>query len=74
MKVEYTSQNGYTGVLYGESSLSIYAPDGKESMHTGSRNINTYEELVKVVDEHPKFLKMLQSINDDIDDNEEVEE
>lgn len=74
MKVKYTSPNGYTGVLYGESSLIIYAPDGTESMHTGSRNINTYEELVKVVDEHPNFLKMLQSIADDIDDNAEVEE
>lgn len=58
--IKYTSDNGYTGVLYGQSSLSIYNTDGKEIMHTGFRNINTYEELVRVVDEHPKFMEMLQ--------------
>lgn len=61
--IKYTSDNGYTGVLYGKRSLAIYNPDGTESMHTGSRNINTYEELVKVVDDHPSFIKMLRTLN-----------
>ena len=26
-KIEYTSPNGYRGVLYGKSSMSIYGPD-----------------------------------------------
>lgn len=60
--IKYTSDNGYTGVLYGQSSMSIYNPDGIESMHTGRRNINTYEELVRVVDEHPKFMEMLRKV------------
>lgn len=60
--IKYTSDNGYTGVLYGQSSLSIYNPDGTESMHTGFRNINTYEELVRIVDEHPKFMEMLRKV------------
>lgn len=59
--IEYTSSNGYRGVLYGESSLVILNPDGTESIHTGRRAINTYEELVKIVDEHPRFLEMLRS-------------
>ena len=61
-KIKYTSDNGYTGILYGKSSLSIFKPDGTESMHTGSRNINTYEELTKIVDEYPKFIEMLQKM------------
>ena len=64
--IEYTSDNGYTGRLYGESSLIIFKPDGTESMHTGSRNINTREELVKIVDEHPKFIEMLMKVGRDL--------
>lgn len=64
--IEYTSDNGYTGRLYGESSLIIFNPDGTESMHTGSRNINTREELVKIVDEHPKFIEMLMKVGRDL--------
>lgn len=62
--IKYTSDNGYTGVLYGKSSMVIYKPDGTESMHTGSRSINTYEELVKVVDKHPKFIEMLRKVSE----------
>ena len=70
--IKYTSKNGYTGVLYGQSSMSIYDKDGKEVLHTGSRAINTYDELVELVDEHPKFRQMLfehvdELINDDDD-------
>lgn len=65
--IKYTSDNGYTGVLYGESSLVIFNPDGTESMHTGSRNINTYEELVRIVDEHPRFIEALQKISWDLE-------
>ena len=60
--IKYTSPNGYTGVLYGESSMIIYNPDGTESIHTGSRTPNTYEELVELVDNHPAFMKLLFSM------------
>lgn len=59
MKIEYKSDNGYTGVLYGESSLSVYDESGKEVMHTGSRNINTYEELKEHIDGFPVFVAKL---------------
>lgn len=68
--IKYTSDNGYTGVLYGKSSMIIYKPDGTESMHTGSRNINTYEELVRIVDKHPKFREMLKKAAKEIRDSE----
>ena len=55
--IRYTSDNGYTGVLYGKSSYAIYDKDGKEVLHTGLRNINTYEELVESVNNFPKFLE-----------------
>lgn len=60
--IEYESSNGYRGVLYGKSSLIIWDPNGNTSMHTGSRNIETYDELVKVVDEWPETLKLLQEV------------
>ena len=64
--IEYTSDNGYTGRLYGKSSLIIFKPDGTESMHTGSRNINTRDELKRIVDEHPKFIEMLMKVGRDL--------
>ena len=57
--IEYTSLEGYRGVLYGKSSMSIYGPDGKEVLHTGSRTPNTLEELKEVVDKMQEFVKML---------------
>lgn len=56
--IEYESQNGYTGKLYGKSSFSIYDKAKHEIFHTGSRAINTYEELKEQVDGFPEFLKM----------------
>ena len=70
--IKYTSPNGYTGLLYGESSLAIFDPDGKESLHTGSRTIDTYEELVELVDGHPKFLEALSDYITEEDDNAET--
>lgn len=61
--ITYTSDNGYTGILYGESSLSIgkLADNGefKECFHTGSRAFDTYEELKEHVEDFPNFLKVL---------------
>lgn len=56
---KYTSSNGYTGVLYGKSSLSIKDKDGREILHTGFRNINTYDELVECVETFPQFIELL---------------
>lgn len=70
--IRYESKNGYTGILYGKSSLAIFNPDGSESVHTGFRSINTYDELVKMVDNHPKFLEMLKNAADSNDEDEEI--
>lgn len=55
----YTSDNGYTGILYGKSSYAILDKDRKTVFHTGFRTINTYDELVEQVDEFPQFIKLL---------------
>ena len=48
-RIEYTGQNGYTGILYGNSSLIM--KDGDRTIfHTGYRNIDTYDELVEFVE------------------------
>ena len=55
--IEYKSPNGNSGVIYGKSSMLIFDPDGKESLHTGTRAINTLEELKNAVDTYPDFFK-----------------
>ena len=61
--IEYKSENGYTGFLYGESSMAIgiVQPDGRfqEILHTGSRAGNSMEYLKEQVDTFPEFLKAL---------------
>lgn len=67
--ITYVSPNGFKGVLYGESSLSIYAADGHEILHTGSRSIDTYDELVDTVEQFPSFYKAF--LNAHIEDDDE---
>lgn len=70
--IEYTSENGYSGKLYGKASMSIFDKYGKEVMHTGSRTPNTLEELKEVVDRFSTFMEMLRSIpSDDLEDKED---
>jgi len=61
--IKYTSENGFSGALYGESSMSIYDPDGKEVFHTGFRKkeINSLEALKEQVDTFPEFQELLSS-------------
>ena len=71
--IEYNSENGYSGRLYGRSSMSIFDKNGKEVMHTGSRTPNTLEELKEVVDGYPAFMEVLRSIPlEYLDDGEEI--
>lgn len=58
----YTSEkNGYTGVLYGNKSMSVFDRNEHEVMHTGFRNINTGDELKEFIDNFDEFLKDLKS-------------
>ena len=56
MGKEYKHNNGYLARLYGKSSLSVYF-NGKEVFHTGSRNVNTEDEVMKLLDSMPKLLQ-----------------
>ena len=54
--------NGYTGILYGNSSM-VVLENGKEILHTGSRiGLNTEQELYKYLDEFPEFKKKLERV------------
>lgn len=61
--IEYTSPNGYRGILYGKSSLVILDPQGHESLHTGKRGINTLDELAQMVDDYPEFIEGIHLAN-----------
>ena len=60
--IRFTSRNGYTGVLSGQSTLAIYDSRGHEVMHTGSRTINSEKELRRFVNGFPKHVKQLMAI------------
>lgn len=68
--ITYTSENGFTGILYGESSMAIGVKNEggffRECFHTGSRSGDTFEYLKEIVDTYPEFLQQLEKI--DIDD------
>ncbi len=72
--IKFTSENGYSGVLYGESSYSVFDPDGNEVLHTGSRSINTYDELVKSVDKFPEKFQLLEKAFRDAFNGEDIYE
>lgn len=59
MSKEYKHKNGYYARLYGESSLSVYF-DGKEVLHTGSRNVNTEDEVMEMLEGMPEFMEMIK--------------
>lgn len=64
-KIYYKNEEtGYEGYLYGESSYVLKNEELGHYMHTGSRSINTFEELKEHVDEAPKLFKMLLQIKD----------
>ena len=56
---EYLGDTPHLFSLDKGSTVSIQG-NGKEVLHTGSRNINTMEELKDIVDRHPEFMKMLR--------------
>lgn len=62
----YTSPNGYTGILYGTSSLKILDHKGNQVMYTNARNINTYFELKEFVDEYPKMRANIRKLYEEL--------
>ena len=72
--IEYKSENGYTGVLYGWHSFSIKDKRGREVFHTGSRNFDTYERLVEEVEGFPEFSKKLSELTNKLDNIEEEDD
>lgn len=73
--IKYTSSNGFTGILYGESSMSIgkEQADGTfhEYLHTGSRNGNSIEYLKEMVDGFPSFMEAIEELRAGLDQEEE---
>ena len=61
-------ENGYSGALYGTSSMSIYRPDGSECLHTGSRNVNTEAELMELLACMPEFFGKLKMVQEEEDE------
>lgn len=60
IKVEHP--NGYLGILYGESSMSIYDENGHECLHTGSRKVQTETELYELLEGMPNLKEMCRQI------------
>lgn len=54
-------RNGYYGCLYGKSSMSINKGE-REVLHTGSRNINTPDELYKLLSDMPDAMNKIEEM------------
>lgn len=54
----YEHPNGYSAILYGKSSMSVYFGE-RRVMHTGSRKANTKAEVMKILEGMPKFLEAI---------------
>jgi hypothetical protein len=52
--------NEYYGCLYGKSSMTIYKGN-LEVLHTGSRNINTPDELFELLSEMPEMFENIDN-------------
>lgn len=65
IKVEH--ENGYTGIVYGKSSMSVYK-DNKEVLHTGSliKPFTTEKEVYEYLEKLPSFFKSLDENIDKI--------
>lgn len=60
-RIWYDHENGYSAVLYGESSMCVY--DGRRKvLHTSSRNVNTESEVMEMLEEMPEFLSDILDI------------
>jgi hypothetical protein len=58
---EYIHENGYIARLYGKSSMSVYF-NGEEVLHTGFRNVNTEDEIMKMLGGMPKLKELLKGV------------
>lgn len=55
--IQIKHSNGYTGRLFGTSSLSIYDAEEHIVLYTEKRTINTYAELYQLLEEAPDLFK-----------------
>lgn len=74
-EIQVEHPNGYSGVLYGRRSMSIFK-DGREVLHTGFRNknIQTEKDLYEILEEQPKLMKIIYDKIDELHNNEDDEE
>lgn len=54
-------ENGYYGLLYGKSSMSIFQ-ESREVLHTGKRIINSADELYEQLAKMPEFMRATEQI------------
>lgn len=62
--IEYTSQNGYTGVMENKE-VTIRDSDGRLRFHTFVTAFQTEKDLRQFVDEFPEFLELMKGVTDD---------
>ena len=72
--MRYKHENGYSAELYGKSSMIIFGPDGKECLHTGSRNVNAESEVMELLEMQPELDRMFSEVFNDIMNDTEYED
>lgn len=57
--ITFNHPNGYSAVLYGKSSMSIFF-GGKAVSHTGFRNVNTEAEVMELLEKIPELFAIIR--------------
>jgi hypothetical protein len=57
---EYTSENGYTGKMYGESTFQVTDRKGQIVYRTKQRTFHTFKQLVQHVETFPEYLRIME--------------
>lgn len=65
--IKYQSKNGYTGMLYGESSLKVLNHKGETVLNSANSQIKNMPELIEFVDDFPnrtpKLLELYERLS-----------
>jgi hypothetical protein len=57
---EYTSENGYTGKMYGESTFQVTDRKGQIVYRTKERTLHTFKQLVQHVETFTEYLRIME--------------
>lgn len=72
--IKVSHPNGYTGILYGRSSMIIFDEHSNKLLHTGYSSVKTPRDLYRILESMPDLAGILPDIITDCVGIEEITE